>query len=53
MLMKHVLPAQKQIEQTNDDIATNWKIEIIDKLTDVKPKEVAEAIEWKANNRNK
>ena len=53
MLMKHVLPAQKQIEQTNDDMPTSFQIEIIDKLSDVKPKEVAEAIEWSANHRNK
>ena len=53
MLMKHVLPAQKQIEQTNDDMPTSFQIEIIDKLSDVKPKEVAEATEWSANHRNK
>ena len=36
MLMKHVLPQQKQIEQVNDDMPTNFQIEIIDRIDQVR-----------------
>ena len=36
MLMKHVLPAQKHIEQINDDMPTNFQIEIIDRIDQVR-----------------
>lgn len=36
MLMKHVLPQQKQIEQVNDDMPTNFQIEIINRIDQVK-----------------
>jgi len=36
MLMKHVLPQQKQIEQVNDDMPTNFQIEIINRIDQVR-----------------
>jgi hypothetical protein len=35
MLMKHVLPQQKQIEQNTFDHPTNFQIEIIDRIDQV------------------
>ena len=36
MLMKHVLPQQKQIEQNTFDHPTNFQIEIIDRIDQVR-----------------
>ena len=36
MLMKHVLPAQKHIEQNTFDHPTNFQIEIIDRIDQVR-----------------
>ena len=36
MLMKHVLPQQKQIEQNTFEHPTNFQIEIIDRIDQVR-----------------
>ena len=54
MLYKNVLPAQKQIEQTEPEHPLNFEIEIIDKLSDVTDKEVDAAIDsYVIGQRNK
>ena len=54
MLMKHVLPAQRQIEVDNLTQPTDITIEIIDKLSDVTDKEVDAAIDsYVIGQRNK
>ena len=54
MLMKHVLPAQRQIEVDNLTQPTDITIEIIDKLSDVSNEDVDNAIDqWAENQRNK
>ena len=54
MLYKNVLPAQKQIEQTEPEHPLNFEIEIIDKLEQVTDKEVDTAIdEYVIGQRNK
>ena len=54
MLYKNVLPAQKQIEQTEPEHPLNFEIEIIDKLSDVTDKQVDAAIDnYVVGKRNK
>ena len=54
MLYKNVLPAQKQIEQTEPEHPLNFEIQIIDKLSDVTDKEVDAAIDnYVIGQRNK
>ena len=54
MLMKHVLPAQRQVEVDNLTQPTDITIEIIDKLSDVSNEDVDNAIDqWAENQRNK
>ncbi len=50
MLMKHVLPAQKQIEQNTVEHPTNFVIEVIDKIEDVKDSTLDKAIDIMAND---
>ena len=52
LLMKHVLPAQKQVEAVNHP--TEFQIEVIDKLADVSNEDLDKSIdEWVENQRNK
>ena len=54
MLYKNVLPAQKQIEQTEPEHPLNFEIQIIDKLSDVTDKQVDAAIDnYAMGQRNK
>jgi hypothetical protein len=54
MLYKNVLPAQKQIEQTEPEHPLNFEIQIIDKLSDVTDKQVDAAIDnYVVGKRNK
>ena len=54
MLYKNVLPAQKQIEQTEPEHPLNFEITIIDKLEQVTDKEVDAAIDdYAIGERNK
>jgi len=54
MLYKNVLPAQKQIEQTEPEHPLNFEIEIIDKLDQVTNKEMDAAIDgYVIGERNK
>ena len=50
MLMKHVLPAQKQIEQNTVDHPTNFVIEVIDRIDQVNDKTLDKAIDVMAND---
>ena len=54
LLMKHVLPAQKQIEVDTIQHPTEFQIEVIDKLADVSNEDLDKSIdEWVENQRNK
>ena len=54
MLYKNVLPAQKQIEQTEPEHPLNFEIEIIDRLEQVTDKETDAAIDsYVIGQRNK
>ena len=44
LLMKHVLPAQKQIETDTITHPVNFQVEIIDRLTQVSDKDIDAAI---------
>ncbi len=50
MLMKHVLPAQKQIEQNTVDHPTNFVIEVIDRIDQVNDETLDKAIDVMAND---
>ncbi len=50
MLMKHVLPAQKQIEQNTIDHPTNFVVEIIDRIDQVNDNTLDKAIDVMAND---
>ena len=54
LLMKHVLPAQKQIEVDTIQHPTEFQIEVIDKLADVSNEDLDKSIDqWVDNQRNK
>ena len=54
LLMKHVLPAQKQIEVDTIQHPTEFQIEVIEKLADVTNKDLDKSIDqWVDNQRNK
>lgn len=54
MLYKNVLPAQKQIEQTEPEHPLNFEIEIVDRLSHFTHKEMDTAIdEYVIGQRNK
>jgi len=54
LLMKHVLPAQKQIEVDTIQHPTEFQIEVINKLADVSNEDLDKSIdEWVENQRNK
>ena len=54
LLMKHVLPAQKQVEVETINHPTEFQIEVIDKLADVSNEDLDKSIdEWVENQRNK
>ena len=54
LLMKHVLPAQKQIEVDTIQHPTEFQIEVIDKLADVSNEDLDKSIDqWVENQRNK
>ena len=52
--MKHVLPAQKQVEVDTIQHPTEFQIEVIDKLADVSNEDLDKSIDqWVDNQRNK
>ena len=54
LLMKHVLPAQKQIEVDTIQHPTEFQIEVINKLADVSNEDLDNSIDqWVENQRNK
>jgi hypothetical protein len=54
LLMKHVLPAQKQVEVETVNHPTEFQIEVIEKLADVSNEDLDKSIdEWVENQRNK
>jgi len=54
LLMKHVLPAQKQVEVETINHPTEFQIEVIDKLADVTNEDLDKSIDqWVDNQRNK
>ena len=54
LLMKHVLPAQKQIEVDTIQHPTEFQIEVIEKLADVSNEDLDKSIDqWVDNQRNK
>ena len=54
LLMKHVLPAQKQVEVDTIQHPTEFQIEVIDKLADVTNEDLDKSIDqWVDNQRNK
>ena len=54
LLMKHVLPAQKQIEVDTIQHPTEFQIEVINKLADVSNEDLDNSIDqWVDNQRNK
>ena len=54
LLMKHVLPAQKQIEVDTIQHPTEFQIEVINKLADVSNEDLDKSIDqWVENQRNK
>ena len=54
LLMKHVLPAQKQVEVETINHPTEFQIEVIEKLADVSNEDLDKSIDqWVDNQRNK
>ena len=54
LLMKHVLPAQKQVEVETINHPTEFQIEILDRIEQVSNDDLDNSIdEWVENQRNK
>ena len=54
LLMKHVLPAQKQVEMETTNHPTEITVEILERLADVSNEDLDKSIdEWVENQRNK